>query len=55
MADKGGEGKNIYGTKKSKVFVPHFSACLDFPSSPLSAPGSPRMWHIVYKRDFMAT
>ena len=24
-------------------FVPHFSARLDFPSSPLSAPGSPRM------------
>ena len=24
-------------------FVPYFSACLDFPSSPLSAPGSPRM------------
>ena len=54
-ADKGGEGKNIYGTKKSKVFGPHFSARLDFPSSPLSAPGSPRMRHIVYKRDFMAT
>ena len=24
-------------------FVPYFSACLDFPSPPLSAPGSPRM------------
>ena len=24
-------------------FVPHFSACLDFPSPPPSAPGSPRM------------
>ena len=24
-------------------FAPHFSARLDFPSSPLSAPGSPRM------------
>ena len=24
-------------------FVPHFSARLDFPLSPLSAPGSPRM------------
>ena len=23
--------------------MPHFSARLDFPSSPLSAPGSPRM------------
>ena len=25
-------------------FVPHFSACLHFPSSPISAPGSPRMY-----------
>ena len=25
-------------------FVPYFSACLDFPSPPLSAPGSPRMF-----------
>ena len=25
-------------------FVPYFPACLDFPSPPLSAPGSPRMW-----------
>ena len=24
-------------------FVPYFPACLDFPSPPLSAPGSPRM------------
>ena len=24
-------------------FVPYFSTCLDFPSPPLSAPGSPRM------------
>ena len=24
-------------------FVPYFSACLDFPLSPLSAPGSPRV------------
>ena len=28
-------------------FAPHFSTRLDFPSSPLSAPGSPRM--ILYK------
>ena len=27
-------------------FVPYFSACLDFPSPPLSAPGSPRMMEI---------
>ena len=26
-----------------KRFVPYFSARLDFPSPPLSAPGSPRM------------
>ena len=39
-ADKGGEGKS----KRSLLFfVPYFSARLDFPSSPLSAPGSPRM------------
>ena len=46
--------KNIYGTKKSKerregalLAVLYFSSChparLDFPSSPLSTPGSPRM------------
>ena len=28
-------------------FVPYFSACLDFPSHPLSAPGSPRMPHCL--------
>ena len=46
--------KNIYGTKKSKerrsllFFVPYiFSARLDFPLSPLSAPGSPRMFSSV--------
>ena len=27
-------------------FVPYFSTCLDFPSPPLSAPGSPRMYTI---------
>ena len=27
----------------SSIFMPHFSARLDFPSSPLSTPGSPRM------------
>ena len=49
----GGEGKSKragkYGPKKSKnrrsllLFVPYFSARLDFPSPPLSAPESPRM------------
>ena len=56
-ADKGGEGKSIYmerrkvknGGKSSSrrsllFFVPYFPARLDFPSSPLSAPGSPRMY-----------
>ena len=48
-ADSGGEGKykraEKYGTKKSSLlfFVPYFPARLDFPASPLSAPGSPRM------------
>ena len=49
-----------YGTKKSKerreggssrrsllFFVPYFSVRLDFPSPPLSAPGSPRMGIIM--------
>ena len=30
-------------------FVAYFSACLDFPSHPLSAPGSPRMQILVAK------
>ena len=29
-------------------FVPYISACLDFPSPPLSAPGSPRMGLRLY-------
>ena len=59
-ADKGGEGKSKraekYGTKKSKerrsllFFVPYFSTRLDFPASPLSAPGSPRMCHFESDR-----
>ena len=28
-------------------FVPYFSACLDFPSPPLSANGSPRMTNFL--------
>ena len=32
-------------------FVPYFSARLDFPSPPLSAPGSPRMNPMVTKRN----
>ena len=52
-ADSGDEGKpkraEKYDTKKSKerrsllFFVPYFFARLDFPSPPLSSPGSPRM------------
>ena len=56
-ADKGGEGslngRKIY-MERRKVkrrsllfFVPHFSARLDFPPSPLSAPGSPRMYRVT--------
>ena len=46
-ADKRGRGK--YGTKKSKErreepLGTSFPACLDFPSPPLSAHGSPRMF-----------
>ena len=54
--DSGGEGtskragKKYNGAKKSKerhltllFFGPFFPARLDFPSPPLSAPGSPRM------------
>ena len=30
-------------SRRLLFFLPYFSACLDFPSPPLSAPGSPRM------------
>ena len=34
-------------------FVPYFSACLDFPSPPLSAHGSPRMMEITVSETHM--
>ena len=40
--DSGGEGKSRWA-EKVLFLVPYFSARLDFPSPPLSAPGSPRM------------
>ena len=69
-ADSGGEGKSKraekYGTKKNKerreglsrrsllFFELYFSARLDFPSPPLSAPGSPGLRKscqvVAYKR-----
>ena len=36
-------GENSCSRRSLLFFVPHFSDRLDFPSSPLSAPGSPRM------------
>ena len=39
-ADSGGKGKSKRAEKNG---APLFSACLDFPLPPLSAPGSPRM------------
>ena len=56
-----GDPGEKYGTKKSKerrgfsrrsllLFVPYFSARLDFPSPPLSAPGSPRMTGLLIYR-----
>ena len=37
------KAKNGSSRRSLLFFVPHFPARLDFPSSPLSAPGSPRM------------
>ena len=43
-ADSRGEGKSNRVEKYGLLFfVPYFSARLDSPSPPLSAPGSPRM------------
>ena len=36
--------KNGENSRFLLFFVPYFFARLDFPSPPLSAPGSPRMW-----------
>ena len=38
-----GARESLNGWKNVYVYVPHFPARLDFPSSPISAPGSPRM------------
>ena len=47
-ADSGGDIVPRGSSNLSLLFfVPHFSARLDFPSPPLSAPGSPRM--LLYK------
>ena len=39
----------LIGARKTQVFWHHFSARLEFPSSPLSAPGSPRMSANLFK------
>ena len=46
-ADSGGEGKSKRAEKMARLFfVPFFPTRLDFPSPPLSAPGSPRMLRV---------
>ena len=41
--------EKIYGTKKSNFLrAIYFSARVDFSSSPLSAPGSPRMSKTIH-------
>ena len=67
-ADSRGEGKSKRAENKARrkvkngssgrsllFFVPYFSACLEFPSPPLSAPGSPRMYsrQLKMKLNFM--
>ena len=48
-ADSGGKGKSKRAKKKKMTrritfLCAIFTACLDFPLPPLSAPGSPRMY-----------